>query len=92
MKKFFKLLVCILLVSLVIQVWGMWKDGKTLKDSLARLHVIDISDLEINQDITWQVKEAVATYLQPIMDNMPDKEQALQYLNNYIANIEKIFP
>ena len=89
MKKLLKLILIVLLISSVLGGLGLLKDGQALKEKLIRMHIIANSDSEKDQNVKLQVKDAIVSYLQPIMEKLPSKEEALSYLRNNVDAIEQ---
>ena len=90
MKKIFKFIICIILIYSVLGAFDLKKDLQVIKNELIRLHVVANSDSEEDQQIKLQVKDAVTNYLQPIMEKIPDKEQAMQYIRNHLADLQEL--
>lgn len=61
-----------------------------LSDSLIRLHVVADSDSEEDQQIKLQVRDAVTEYLREGMDWLPTREEALEYLESKLPEIENL--
>ena len=90
MKKLIKLFVCLLLVAFVLGLADLWQDRQTLKNNLIRLHVVANSDSTEDQAVKVQVKDAIVSYLQPIVEKMPDKEQAMAYIQENLATLQTL--
>lgn len=90
MKKLIKLFVCLLLVAFVLGLADLWQDRQTLKNNLIRLHVVANSDSTEDQAVKVQVKDAIISYLQPIVEKMPDKEQAMAYIQENLATLQTL--
>ncbi len=90
MKKLIKLFVCLLLVAFVLGLADLWQDRQTLKNNLIRLHVVANSDSTEDQAIKVQVKDAIVSYLQPIVEKMPDKKQAMAYIQENLATLQTL--
>ena len=75
MIKFIKILVSLFLLTSILYVADVWKDKKTLQENLIRLHVVADSNSQEDQAIKLQVKDAVVSYLQPLVEGVGDKKQ-----------------
>ena len=89
MKKLIKLILVGLLITTIIGGFDLWKDRQLLKEKLIRLHIIGNSNSQEDQDIKLQLKDAIVSYLQPVVEKLPSKEDAINYLNDNVENIEK---
>lgn len=67
---------------------------KTIQNEIAsevlRFHVRANSDTEEDQKIKMQVKEAVVTYLNPLLDEIRNVETAKLLVENHLSEVEKI--
>ena len=87
MKKFFILIITILLVVSFFGAAGIWKDKQSLQDSILRLHVVGNSDSEYDQQVKLRLKDKLVEYLQPITDSFSDKEQVMQYIREHLEEL-----
>ena len=85
-----KLLVLFLLVGLFAWGSGIVRDRETLRSDLIRLHVVGESNSEEDQSVKLQVRDAILSYLESAMGQMPDMETAKKYLQNNLENLEEI--
>ena len=90
MKKIIKISVCLLLVVSAVLVADVWQDKKALQKNLIRLHVVANSDSQEDQTIKLQVKDAVVSYLQPIVEDFTDKEQTMEFLAENLASVQQV--
>lgn len=90
MKKIIKLIACLAFILALLGIWDLWTDRQSLEENLIRLHVVANSDSEEDQQIKLQVKDAVVNYLQPIMENFPSKEEAMQYIRENISDLQEL--
>lgn len=90
MKKIIKNLVCLLMLVFVVFLIDALQDKQILQENLIRLHVIANSDVQEDQRIKLQVKDAVVGYLQPLVENFADKEQAMEFVSNNIVSIQQV--
>ena len=90
MKKLIKVLLCLLLAGGVLSAVNLYKDRQSLKENLIRLHVVANSDSPEDQRIKLQVKDAVVSYLQPILEQFPTKEQAMDYIRQNLSTLQDV--
>ena len=90
MKKIIKLAICLLLVGTVLVIADIYQDKQMLQENLVRLHVVANSDSDEDQQVKLQVKDAVVNYLRPIMEEMPTKEAAMEYLRDNLAALQTV--
>jgi len=90
MKKLNKISVCLFLLTSILYVADVWKDKKALQENLIRLHVVANSDSQEDQSIKLQVKDAVVSYLQPLVEGVGDKEQAIEIVANNLSFIRQV--
>ena len=90
MKKVITIFVCSLLIASAVYLKDVWQDKRVLQESLIRLHVVGNSNSEQDQYVKLQVKDAVVSYLQPLMENVSNKEQAQNFLRDNLATIEQV--
>jgi len=90
MKKIIKLTVFIFLLCTILGIKDLWQDKQSLKENLVRLHVVANSDSEEDQRIKLQVKDAITEYLQPILQNCPTKEDAMEYIQENLSTLQAL--
>ena len=90
MKKFIKILACLVLLASAIWMADVWQDKKALQKNLIRLHVVANSDTKEDQEIKVQVKDAVVAYLQPLVDGFTDKKQAMEFVADNLSSIQQV--
>ena len=90
MKKVITIFVCSLLIASAVYLKDVWQDKRVLQESLIRLHVVGNSNSEQDQYVKLRVKDAVVGYLQPLLENVSDKEQAQNFLRDNLATIEQV--
>ena len=89
MKKFLKIVSILLLVSGAFWMGTVFADRQTLADNLIRLHVVADSDAATDQAIKLQVRDAILSELETVMDRMPDLETAKAYLQDNLGALEE---
>ena len=90
MKKIIKIALCLVLFAASIWLADIWQDKKALQENLVRLHVVANSDSPEDQEIKLQVKDAIVAYLEPLVKQFPDKEQAMVYIADNLSEIEQV--
>lgn len=90
MKKFIKVIVIACFLLFVIGIADVYKDKIALHDNLIRLHVVANSDSREDQEIKLRVKDAVVAYLQPLIKDLSDKEQAMVFVADNLTSIQLI--
>lgn len=87
-KQMRKICALVLLAAVVYGAKGLAEDHKMLTDHLIRLHIVGASDSEADQSVKLQVKDAVVEKLGQVMRQMPDTQQARDYLESNLGEIE----
>ncbi len=90
MKKLIKISICLCLVTSILYVTDILRDKKDLQENLIRLHVVANSDSAKDQSVKLRVKDAVVGYLQPLTDEIEEKEQAMIILADNLESIQQI--
>lgn len=90
MRKILKLGIVCAAAYFLIACAGLMADKAQLKNELIRMHIVANSDSEKDQAVKLQVKDAIVSYLQPIMVKFTDKEEASQYIRDHLQKIEEI--
>lgn len=90
MKKCIKIFVSACLLLSVIGIVDVYMDKKALQDNLIRLHVVGNSNSREDQEIKLQVKDAVVAYLQPLVKDFSDKEQAMVFIAENLTSIQQV--
>ena len=90
MKKIIKILICVCLLISTLWVADVWQDKKALQENLIRLHVVANSDTKEDQEIKLQVKDAVVAYLQPLVNGLTDKKQAMEFIADNLSSIQQV--
>lgn len=90
MKKFIKILSCLVLLASTIWMADVWQDKKALQENLIRLHVVANSNTKEDQEIKLQVRDAIVAYLEPLVEQFSDKEQAMVYIADNLTSIQQV--
>lgn len=75
-------------VALVFS-FSLMRDRQTLKNGLVRLHVVGQSDSEWDQNVKLSVRDAVLASLSDALREVTDMEQAKQYIQTHLSQIEE---
>ena len=89
MKKILKFCgFCCLLAALV---WfgSVIADRQSLDEDIVRLHVVANSDSEEDQALKLQVRDAVVTELQAVMEQIPNAEEAKLWIQDNLGELER---
>lgn len=89
MKTFLKFLCICLTVGLLVWFGTVLADREQLNDGVIRLHVVAASDHEEDQQLKLQVRDAIVSQLQPVMEQLPTAEEAKQYLLGHLQQLEE---
>ena len=90
MRKVLKRIEICLLAAVLFWFGGLVADRQTLRRELVRLHVVAASDLEVDQRIKLQVRDAVVESLKADMVRMADAREAKAYLRENLPKIEQL--
>ena len=90
MKKIIRLLLCLVLLASMVSAYNLYRDRQSLKENLIRLHVVANSDSAQDQQIKLQVKDAVVAYLQPIVEQFPTKDEAMEYIRQNLSTLRDL--
>ena len=87
MKKF----VCtLLLIAVSFYLGTVSRDKQMLSENLIRLHVVADSDSKEDQAIKLQVRDAITSKLETVMENLSDVDAARAFLEQNLAELEQI--
>ncbi len=90
MRKLFKFVSTLLLLSAAFWLGTVVQDKRTLSEDIIRLHVVADSDSVQDQEIKIQVRDAITEKLESAMQEFPDKETAKEYLRQQLSELERI--
>ncbi len=88
MKKIIKRLSILAMAVAVLFVVALIKDRQTLKNELVRLHVVGASNSQQDQSIKLSVRDAVLASLGEALHDLADVQQAQQYIQTHLPQIE----
>lgn len=86
MKKY--IVVILIVISAVVCVLCGFQ--KQTDYEYLRIHIRANSNLCIDQDVKYQIKDKLVTFLTPYLCECNDKESAVKTVNNNLENLEKI--
>ncbi len=89
MRFILKLSILSLIVYFFVFSTGLISDKAQLKNELIRMHIVANSDLPEDQAVKLQVKDALVSYLQPIMQSTGNKEEAFCYIRENLQQLEE---
>lgn len=88
MKAIFKRLVFLTVLVCCFYTGALLADKEILHDELIRLHVVANSDSVEDQNIKLQVRDAVIGSLQQAMADATDMDQAREYIQEHLPQIQ----
>lgn len=86
MKKVFSIFVILLTISLVI--FGIF--NTTQKEEYIRIHVRANSNLEIDQNIKYKIKDDIVSYLVPQIAECKTRDDFVVCINKNLPNLKKL--
>jgi len=89
MKKLLKIAFVLLAIYLVFWCGTLFADRKALNDNLIRLHVVANSDSDDDQTLKLKVRDAVVDKLQATMESFSSMEEAKEYLQAHLPELEE---
>jgi len=90
MKKLLKVVCVCMVLALLVWCGTVIADREILSNDIIRLHVVANSDSPEDQALKLQVKDAIVSELQGIMDKLPTAEDAKAYLLDRLEDIQVI--
>ena len=78
-----------LCISFCIGTWAQATE-KNLSEKLIRLHVIAASDREEDQALKLEIRDAVLTYMTPLLEDVKDTQTAQKILTAEQSNLQHI--
>ena len=90
MKKIIGIFTCAVLILSVFAFIDILNDKQVLKNSVIRLHVVANSDSPEDQEIKLKVKDAVVVYLQPRMQTIASRNDAIAYIQEQLAALQTL--
>ena len=90
MKKIIGIFTCAVLILSVFAFIDILNDKQVLKNSVIRLHVVANSDSPEDQEIKLKVKDAVVAYLQPRMQTIASRNDAIAYIQEQLAALQTL--
>lgn len=90
MRKLRNLFLSFVLIGSIVMIYDLCADQNALHDQLIRLHVVANSDSQEDQSIKLHVKDAIVSYLEPMMKQFASKEEARKFLTEHLENIRQV--
>ncbi len=90
MKKFIIMVISFVCLCGLCTVMFVCKDDKNTDQAYLRVHIRANSNLAIDQEVKYQVKEKIVDYLTPLLVDGVDFESAYHILNDNIVNIKNV--
>lgn len=86
MKKAISIIVVLFTLGLVI--FGIF--GTSPKQEYIRIHVRANSNLTIDQNVKYEIKDEIVSYLIPYIANAKTREDFVEVINNSLTNLKDI--
>lgn len=64
--------------------------ASTFNDEFLRIHIRANSNADIDQNVKYEVKDAVVNYLTPLLTNAVDKKTAIKIVSDNLLNINNV--
>ena len=90
MRKILKFFAIGLLIGAFVWIGGVMADRQSLRDGLIRLHIVANSDSQEDQALKLQIRDAVTGELERVMAQIPDMQQAKEYLQAHLEELESL--
>ncbi len=85
-----KLLKLVLVGALILGAFRLGtvaRDSQILQEEIIRLHVVANSDSDADQALKLQVRDAVIDWMEDALEQIPNKEEAMAYLEDHLDEI-----
>ena len=69
---------------------GIINDKTQLQDGVIRMHIVANSDSPEDQQVKLQVRDAILSYLQPVVQKFTNKEEAYQFIQENLQQLEDV--
>lgn len=79
-----------LMAAVLIWFGTVLADRQKLDEDLIRLHVVAASDSKEDQTLKLQVRDALVRELEPVMDALPNAQEAEAFLRQNLAELEEL--
>ena len=86
----FKLIKLAILLAAVLGLCTLLTDRQTLRTQLVRLHVVGASNDAHDQDVKLSVRDAVLQSLSGALEGVTDVQQAKDYIQSHLPEIEAV--
>jgi len=89
MKKYGKCVLILTVLFTLLETADLIRDKAILRHNLIRMHVVANSNSDADQAVKLQVRDAVTSYIQPLITNAVDQEEAKAILLHNVDGITK---
>jgi stage II sporulation protein R len=89
-KKFIALSFCIIGIAVVLLGLPAVAGQGGIEEDFLRLHIRANSNLAVDQDVKYKVREEIVNELTPIFSNVTSKRAAMETLNANLGRIETV--
>ena len=90
MKKIGKLLVICIWMAACLYMGTVLSDRRTLSEDVIRLHVVAASDSREDQSLKLKVRDAVTSFLQEKLQDLPSAEEAKKAIEGELGELESL--
>lgn len=90
MRKIIKRIGILAILVMAVFAFALIRDRETLKNELVRLHVVGASNSQQDQSIKLSVRDAVLDSLGEALREATDVQQAKQYIQTHLPQIEEV--
>lgn len=90
MKKLWNIGLLAALLAFGGFLFGVAEQGALLHENLIRLHVVANSDSEADQAVKLRVRDAITDYLAPVLAGFESREEAEEYLQAHLSDLQRI--
>ena len=90
MKKIITFGISVFTILSVLFLADVWQDKKVLQKNIIRLHVVANSDSAEDQAVKLQVRNVIVDYLQPIVAEFSNKEEAEKYIREHLSQLQVV--
>ncbi len=80
--------VFIVVITFILILFGVFSDGP--KQEYIRIHIRANSNLEIDQNIKYEIKDDIVSYLIPSISSCETREDFVEVINDNLLGIESI--
>ena len=89
-KTLIGLVLCTVLLFVLFTLPLSADSAKISNADFLRIHIRANSNSEVDQNVKYEVKDAVVKFLTPLLCDVVDKQSAINIVSNNLKNIEKV--